>query len=172
MILQTQRLTLRLLEMGDVGAMHKLMSDAEIMAFWDVPEIDDFDLTRTIIEAQMRDMDLGRAAYWAMIRREDGAFVGCCDLSELDLWHQRAEIGFMIGKPFWSGGYAFEAMRAVIGHAAEALQLRRLSARVHVGNRRSVRLLERLGFELEGLLRGYIARGDERRDCLVFGLLL
>ena len=41
MILQTQRLTLRLLEMGDVEAMHALMSDAEIMAFWDVPEIDD-----------------------------------------------------------------------------------------------------------------------------------
>ena len=75
MILQTQRLTLRLLEMGDAQAMHALMSDAEIMAFWDVPEIDDIGLTRAIMEAQVRDIDLGRAIYWAMIRREDAAFV-------------------------------------------------------------------------------------------------
>jgi len=172
MMLQTARLTLRPLEAGDIAAMHALMSDAEIMAFWDVPEIDDVDLTRAIIEAQLRDMGLGRALYWAMIKRDDGAFVGCCDLSQIDLWHRRGEIGFMIDKPFWSGGYAFEAMRAVLAHAAEGLELRRLSARVHLGNARSVRLLERLGFREEGLLRGYIARAGERRDCLVFGLLL
>jgi ribosomal-protein-alanine N-acetyltransferase len=172
MILQTQRLTLRLLEMGDARAMHTLMSDAEIMAFWDVPEIDDIGLTRAIMEAQVRDIDLGRAFYWAMIRSEDGAFVGCCDLSEIDRWHHRAEVGFMIDKPFWRDGYAFEAMAAVIDHAAQGLHLKRLSARTHLGNTRSVRLLMRLGFEREGLLRGYIDRAGERRDCLVFGLLL
>jgi ribosomal-protein-alanine N-acetyltransferase len=172
MILQTQRLTLRLLEMGDAQAMHALMSDAEIMAFWDVPEIDDIGLTRAIMEAQIRDIDLGRALYWAMIRREDDAFVGCCDLSEIDRWHRRAEVGFMVDKPFWRGGYAFEAMEAVIGHAARGLNLKRLSARTHLGNTRSVQLLMRLGFEREGLLRGYIDRAGERRDCLVFGLLL
>lgn len=172
MILQTQRLTLRPLEAGDAEAMHALMSDVEIMAFWDVAEIDDIDLTKAIMDAQLRDMDLGRALYWAMVRREDGAFVGCCDLSEIDRWHHRAEIGFMIGKPFWSDSYAYEAMQAVMSHAAQELHLRRLSARAHLGNVRSVRLLARLGFEEEGLLRGYIARDGERRDCLVFGLLL
>jgi ribosomal-protein-alanine N-acetyltransferase len=172
MILQTQRLTLRPLEAGDADAMHALMSDAEIMAFWDVAEIDDIELTKAIMDAQLRDMDLGRALYWAMIRREDGAFVGCCDLSEIDRWHHRAEIGFMVGKPFWSDSYGYEAMQAVMSHAAQGLHLRRLSARAHLGNVRSVRLLVRLGFEEEGLLRGYIARAGERRDCLVFGLLL
>jgi len=172
MILQTERLTLRPLEAGDAEAMHALMSDAEIMAYWDVAEIDDIDLTKIIMDAQLRDMDLGRALYWAMVRREDGAFVGCCDLSEIDRWHHRAEIGFMIGKPFWSDNYAYEAMLAVMSHAAQGLHLRRLSARAHLGNVRSVRLLTRLGFEEEGLLRGYIARDGERRDCLVFGLLL
>ena len=35
-----------------------------------------------------------------------------------------------------------------------------------------VRLLEKLGFRHEGLLRGYVDRDGERRDCLLFGLLL
>jgi ribosomal-protein-alanine N-acetyltransferase len=62
-------------------------------------------------------------------------------------------------------------MSAVIAYAIGGLELRRLSARVHVGNERSVRLLERLGFTAEGMLRGYVARGDERRDCQIFGLV-
>ena len=61
MILQTERLTLRPLEAGDAAAMHALMSDAEVMAFWDVAEIDDIGLTVAILDAQLRDMDLGRA---------------------------------------------------------------------------------------------------------------
>jgi ribosomal-protein-alanine N-acetyltransferase len=62
-------------------------------------------------------------------------------------------------------------MRAVVDHAA-ALGLKRLWARAHAGNQRSERLLQRLGFEEEGYLRGHIQRGGERRDCKIFGLLL
>jgi RimJ/RimL family protein N-acetyltransferase len=47
-----------------------------------------------------------------------------------------------------------------------------LSARTQLGNVRSVKLLERLGFREEGLLRGYVHRDGERRDCQLFGLLL
>jgi ribosomal-protein-alanine N-acetyltransferase len=55
---------------------------------------------------------------------------------------------------------------------AAAAGLRKLTARTHLGNRRSDRLLEKLGFAQEGLLRGHIVRDGERRDCRVFGLLL
>jgi ribosomal-protein-alanine N-acetyltransferase len=62
-------------------------------------------------------------------------------------------------------------MRAVVGHAA-SLGQKRLWARTHARNQRSERLLQRLGFEEEGYLRGHIQRGVERRDCKIFGLLL
>jgi ribosomal-protein-alanine N-acetyltransferase len=172
MILQTSRLTLRPLRADDAEPLHALMSDAEVMAWWDVAEIEDIELTTAILQSQIADMDRGRAIYWAMERSEDGAFIGCCDLSEIDRWHHRGEVGFIVGKPFWSDGYAFEAMQAVMSHAAQVLHLRRLSARTHLGNVRSVRLLERLGFDEEGVLRGYVARDGERRDCQLFGLLL
>jgi ribosomal-protein-alanine N-acetyltransferase len=171
MMLETERLTLRPLEAGDLANIHAMMGDPEVMAFWDVEAINDPSLTRIILEGQLNDMALGRALYWAMIADDSGGFAGCCDLSEIDLWHRRAEIGFMLLRPFWGGGYAFEAMSAVIRHSFEGLRLRRLSARVHLGNDRSVRLLHRLGFAEEGVLRGYVARGDERRDCRMFGLL-
>jgi ribosomal-protein-alanine N-acetyltransferase len=172
MTLHTPRLTLRPLRADHAEALHGLMSDAEIMAFWDIAEVDDVALTITILHSQLEAMARGRALYWAMIGRDNGAFVGCCDLFDVDHWHHRAEVGFALAKPFWGAGYAFEAMRAVISHAAGEVRLKRLSARTHLGNVRSTRLLERLGFQEEGVLRGYVERGGARRDCQIFGLLL
>jgi len=114
----------------------------------------------------------GATLAWGLERGADKRFVGCCDLSQIDRWHHRAELGFITDRTFWGEGLAYEALQAVIDHAAQQLRLRRLSARTHLGNVRSVRLLEKLGFQEEGVLRGHVERGGERRDCLMFGLLL
>ena len=172
MILQTSRLTLRPMTIADAEPLHAIMSDAEVMAFWDVSEFEDIELTTLILKSQLAGMKAKKSAYWAMELSSDKTFIGCCDLSEIDRWHHRAEVGFIVAKAYWGDGYAQEAMGAVLDHAAQSLKLRRLSARTHLGNIRSVRLLEKLGFIHEGLLRGFVDREGERRDCLLFGLLL
>lgn len=170
-ILETQRLRLTPLAPSDADALFPMMHDPEVMAFWDIPEVDEPDLVARIVEGQVRGMARGAALHWAMRTLADHTLVGCCDLSEIDRWHHRAEVGFMLGRSAWGQGYALEAMRAVIAFAAAA-GLRRLSARTHMGNHRSEALLERLGFTPEGVLRGHVQRDGERRDCRVFGLLL
>lgn len=129
-------------------------------------------MTGDIVQRQLDEMEHERGFYWAMERTGDHTFVGVCDLSEIDRRHARAEVGFMVGRADWGEGYTFEAMHAIISHAAQSLRLKRLEARTHIGNVRSIRLLERLGFRREGLMRGYVDRDGERRDCLLFGLSL
>jgi ribosomal-protein-alanine N-acetyltransferase len=169
--LETERLRLTPLVETDADHIFPLMRDAEVMAFWDVGEIDDPDVIAAIVGGNVEEMAEGRAVYWAMRELADGRFVGVCDLSEIDRRHRRAEIGFMLGRDAWGQGYALEAMRAVLTFAASS-GLSRLLARTHLGNRRSDSLLEKLGFEEEGLLRGHVLRDGERRDCRLFGLLL
>lgn len=172
MILKTERLSLRPLEAADAGAIHEMMSDREVMAFWDSGEIDDPAVTAEIVERQLEEIEQGVARYWVVETAGGDGFLGVCDLSEIDKRHSRADVGFMIARPYWGGGYTYEAMHAVIGHAAQGLRLKRLQARTHLGNVRSMRLLDRLGFKREGLLRGYVERDGERRDCVLYGLLL
>ena len=172
MILKTERLNLRPLEAEDAAAIHLMMSDAEVMAFWDSEVIDDPALTLDVVERQLDEAARDEARYWTMQLAADGGFLGLCDLSEIDRRHSRADVGFMVARRYCGGGYTFEAMHAVIGHAAQGLRLKRLQARTHLGNVRSMRLLDRLGFKREGLLRGYVERDGERRDCVLFGLLL
>jgi ribosomal-protein-alanine N-acetyltransferase len=170
-ILETERLRLEPLTPDDTRHIFPLMADAEVMAFWDVGEIDDPDVIARIVEGEVEEMAQDRAVYWA-IRSLGGAdFIGTCDLSEIDRRHHRAEVGFLLGREAWGEGYALEAMQAVMAYAG-ARGLKRLLARTHLGNRRSEALLEKLGFEEEGTLRGHVLRDGERRDCRVFGLLL
>lgn len=170
-ILETERLRLAPLVASDAENLFPIMGDPEVMAYWDVPEIDDPDMVAAIVQSQVEGMAAGKALYWAMRTLSAGEFVGSCDLSEIDRWHRRAEVGFMLGRDAWGQGYAQEAMQTVIAFAA-AGGVRKLTARTHLGNRRSEALLQKLGFHEEGLLRGHILKDGERRDCRVFGLLL
>ena len=170
-ILETERLRLDPITEEDAAGMFPIMGDPEVMAYWDVPEVDDPDFVRDVVAGQIADMQAQSAVHWGMRTLADGEFLGCCDLSEIDRRHRRAEIGFMLGRDAWGRGYALEAMRTVVAFAATN-GLRKLTARTHLGNRRSESLLEKLGFTEEGLLRGHILKDGERRDCRVFGLLL
>ena len=171
MILETERLSLRPLAVADAEFLFPILNDPEVMAHWDIPEIDDPDLVRAIVESQVADTVSGKSFHWTIRTLDGGQFLGACDLSDVDRWHKRAEVGFLLGRGAWGQGYALEAMRAVVSHAA-TLGLRRLAARTHLGNLRSDALLEKLGFEEEGLLRGHVLRDGEHRDCRLFGLLL
>lgn len=171
MILETERLRLRPLAVTDAALLFPILNDPEVMAHWDIPEIDDPDLVRAIVEGQVAAAEAGRAYHWTISTLDEAEFLGACDVSDIDRWHKRAEIGFLLGRGAWGRGYALEAMRSVIAFAA-AMGVHRLAARTHLGNRRSDAVLEKLGFEQEGLLRGHVLRDGEHRDCRLFGLLL
>ena len=168
-IIETERLHLRPLSTADAPAIFRMRSDSETMRFWDWPPAKNQSDVSETIAAQIDDMESGRSIYWA-ICLEDNA-IGCCDLSEIDRQHTRAEIGYIFARNYWGQGLAQEAMKAVVGYAFGALELQRLYARIHAKNEASRRLLTRLGFSYEGTLRSHVVRDGARRDCQIYGLL-
>lgn len=141
------------------------------MRYWDWPAHDTPATTAAMVAAQLEEVAAQTALYWAICAGPESPAIGTCDLSEIDLHHRRAEIGFMLARSHWGRGYAFEAAQAVVEYAFGTAGLHRLAARTHAGNDRSAKLLERLGFRLEGTLRGHVLRDGARRDCWLFGLL-
>lgn len=63
------------------------------------------------------------------------------------------DLGFAFLPAYWSKGYALEAATAVRDHARDVLQVRRLLAIASPSNASSLRLLERLGFRFESVMR-------------------
>lgn len=168
-LLTTARLTLRPLEQADCPAVFGMMSDAETMRFWDWPPFPERAVVEEIVAGQLADVRSGNALYWAICLHGRDVGLGVCDLSDIDMHHARAEIGFLFARSAWGKGYATEAMEKIIAQAFGPLGLGRLWARVHAGNESSRRLLARLGFTYEGTLKRHILRDGERRDCEIYG---
>jgi RimJ/RimL family protein N-acetyltransferase len=64
----------------------------------------------------------------------------------------RAEIGYWLGMPYWGKGYATEAAQAIIDAAFTWTQLQSISAGVFLANNASRRVLEKCGFQSDGLM--------------------
>jgi ribosomal-protein-serine acetyltransferase len=82
------------------------------------------------------------------------------------------EVGYWLRTDVTGQGYATEAARATIEFGFEALALDRIELRAGVGNERSWRLAERLGFRREGTLREAGKAAGGRYDCYLYALLV
>jgi len=169
MNLQTQRLHLRPVRINDAAELFAGRGDPEVMKYWDWPAQESVDQVRTVIQNHLAEIASGRTQWWAVAMSPRGPAIGEVDLSEIDLHHKRAEVGFLFRRTVWGQGLAREAMERVMRYGFDELGLERLSARFHAGNEASRGLLEKLGFAYEGTLRGHVIRDSERRDCLLYG---
>lgn len=67
--------------------------------------------------------------------------------------HQKAEIGYWLGKNFWGKGYLTETLKAVLKFGFEELQLNKIYATHYLHNPASGKVMENSGMKLEGLLK-------------------
>ena len=88
------------------------------------------------------------------------------------LEHNRAELGYWIGVPFWGNGYGTEAAREMLRFGFENLQLHRIDAGHFANNPASGHILRKLGMKHEGTTREHILKWDEYLDVEIYGLLV
>jgi ribosomal-protein-alanine N-acetyltransferase len=81
---------------------------------------------------------------------------------------QSGVIGYWMGERFAGQGYMSEAVDVIKRQAFGPLALHRVEAACIPENERSVRLLKKAGFELEGRLRSYLKINGRWRDHLLF----
>jgi len=84
--------------------------------------------------------------------RETGAAIGICGLLQRDTLPD-VDIGFAFLPAYWAKGYAVESAAAVLIYARETLGLKRLLAITDPNNEGSIRVLERIGFTFDRMMR-------------------
>jgi RimJ/RimL family protein N-acetyltransferase len=164
--LRTARLLLRPPRADDLDAYVALTDDPEYSYFG----------TRQTMDREATAQALARiiAAPWQR-RAEfaivmDGHVVGRVML-DVDRENRTAALGYGVAREHWGHGVASEAARATLDYAFEAFGVDKVWARADPRNGASVRVLEKLGMQREGLLRRHIIRYGERTDRVYYGLL-
>jgi ribosomal-protein-alanine N-acetyltransferase len=124
----------------------------------------------TLIELLRAESASDARRHWAITA--DDEVIGLIGLHTWEHHHRRAELGYDMAVSRWGQGIAGEAARAVIDYGFTTMRLHRIEAHTIADNHRSVRLLERLGFQREGTLREYSWEDDLAfHDSAVYGLL-
>jgi [ribosomal protein S5]-alanine N-acetyltransferase len=101
----------------------------------------------------------------------EGVFCGMIGLHrQNDVYRLSAELGYWIGEPFWGKGIATAAVQSMVKLGFETLELRRIYAGVFEHNLASMHVLEKCGFEKEGILRKAVIKNnivlDEHRYAI------
>ena len=170
-VIETERMLLRALEPADRDDLFAICSDAAVMRYWSTAPMSDVAEADAVIERSRLQLEQHVGLRWAVVRREDGRVLGNISMFAFSDQNRRAEIGYIQGLQYWGQGYMSEALSAVLAWAFGTLGLHRLEADTDPRNAGSLRLLERLGFAREGLLRQRWIVSGELCDSVLLGLL-
>jgi RimJ/RimL family protein N-acetyltransferase len=106
------------------------------------------------------------------IRRGDGFLIGGIGfLTGKGASAHRGEVGYWVARDYRRLGIATNALKAIVDYAFNDVALQRLQALVFEYNVPSQAVLEKAGFEREGLLKGYHVKHGTLRNAVMYGLV-
>ncbi len=98
--------------------------------------------------------------------------IGDLGLHHIDWRVREAEVGIVIGeKEYWNRGYGTEAMRLMLAHGFNTLNLNRIFLKVYETNPRAIRSYEKAGFIREGTLRQAMFKNGQYINVIIMGVL-
>lgn len=166
------RVALRELRSDDWVHARLLDADPEVTRFQENDATTEADTRRYIDEAMAAAAAVPRRRFELAITLPPADdFVGRVALNVRRPEHREAELWYAVRRDHWGRGIATLACRTLLHFGFEQLDLHRVWADTDPRNAASIRLLEKLGFKREGLLRENYWLGGEWCDSLVFGLL-
>jgi len=175
-VLETERVLLRAPQMSDYPAWAELRTASrDFLVPWEplwAPDELSRASFRRRIRHYLRDMreDMGYALF--VYDTQTTALVGGITLCNVRRGvTQSCTLGYWVGAAHAGQGYMTAAVRAVVPFVFDSLELHRLEAACLPTNTPSMRLLERVGFQREGLARRYLRINGDWRDHVLFALL-
>jgi len=168
---ETQHLLVRLVQEEDIQELLLINGDDSVTRFlpydtWQSVEdgvlwykkICELHATNTVLQ-------------FVIINKASNRVIGTCLLFRLEEASRRAEIGYVLGREFWRQGFAFEALTGLLYYAFDSCSLHRLEAEIDPDNLASNKLISKLGFTHEGLLRQRWHSKGKFNDTNIYGLL-
>lgn len=170
-VLETDRLMLRQVDTDDAESVLRYLSDQEVMKYYGLEPFDSINDALDEISWYQSIFEENTGIRWGITIKNQNEVIGSCGFLNRIPKHYRSEIGFELSKDYWGQGIASEALKAICKYGFEQLNLQRIEALIEPPNLSSQRLVERLGFIREGLLRNYEFTSGKFDDLYMYSLL-
>jgi len=141
-----------------------LKDSEEIHALHSCPEVDEFNtlgIPKDLVETRDYLLPLINAQtenprnrfFWKIVLKSHGEFIGVAGFTLSVDRFRKGEIYYKILPDHWGNGYATEAAGLLVEIGFKNFELHRIEAGVATLNKRSIRVLEKIGMRQEGLRR-------------------
>lgn len=153
MNLQTDRLLLRQFTVDDAPFILTLLNEPSFLRYIGDKNVRNLqDARQYILNGPVASYERHGFGLSAVELKESHTAIGMCGLLKREVLPD-PDIGFAFLPDFWSKGFAFEAAAAVLEDARERLKVERILAITSLDNDASIKLLERLGFNFERVMK-------------------
>jgi RimJ/RimL family protein N-acetyltransferase len=153
-ILQTERLELQTLTDDHFDALYELLSNVNVHRYF--PRALDEAESRAFLAKVWQRYRQDGYCFWAVIRKQDSAFIGICGLlKQIIDGQEECEVGYRLLDRYWGQGYGTEAAAGCIQYARTVLGKPSVIALIRDINQPSIRVAEKNGmvFEKETIFR-------------------
>ncbi|MDG2264986.1 MAG: GNAT family N-acetyltransferase [Candidatus Marinamargulisbacteria bacterium] len=169
--IRTDRLLIRPLIASDSSALFDIFSNPMVTEYAIGYPHETVVESQNYIQSVLDAYTQGTAAIWGITVRDAQEVIG---IIGYELWfsdHNRAEIGYTLRQDYWGHGYATEALRGVASYGFSQLKLNRIEATAQPDNTASWHVLQKAGFQREGLLKQFILSREKYRDVYFYSLV-
>ena len=151
--IETKRLLLRELNSEDIAAFHHYRSDPVLARYqgWEPMSVQ---ACREFLDQQTGSLEsFGQDGQWlqlAITRKETHELLGDIGMCSLSRREGLLTLGFTLSQRYQGQGFATEAIRGLLNHLCSTTPFCKIQAITDLRNTASIRLLTRLGFQLQG----------------------
>jgi [ribosomal protein S5]-alanine N-acetyltransferase len=170
-IIETERLRLRGIRPGDVTAVYEIFGDEAVTRYYGLETYTGIEQAAERITLYRQNFMKRQSLRWGITFKDDDWLLGTVGIMNWKPRFFNAALGYDMAKRHWRQGIMFEALTAVLDYAFSTMQMNRLEAFVMPQNEPSSQLLEKLGFQNEGLMRQYGYWRGEFHDLVLYSLL-
>ena len=104
---------------------------------------------------------------FAIEDKKTGKYIGGCGVNEVDWKNSKAVVGIFIGDvAYHSKGYGTDAMQVIVRFIFEQMNINKIKLEVYSFNKRAIRCYEKVGFQVEGVLKEEIFRNGKYHDII------
>ncbi len=167
--LETDRLTLRKFQMSDLEAHHRhITSDPEVAKTMLWQPNPDMGHARQVLERILSRYGTKDGYRWAIVRKEDAAYIGTVSLLRPDEEGGSCAFAYMLGKAFWGSGYTTEALKAVLDFAFGEMDVQTIETDHFSTNPASGAVMRKAGMTKIGILPGRYEKDGQALDAVLY----
>jgi ribosomal-protein-alanine N-acetyltransferase len=168
--LETENLILREIQPSDAEAIFQIYADDGVTQYLDLETATSLEQAKFVIRSAELFKNKQRIR-WGIARKDNTVIIGSCGYTQWIQNASRAEIGYELAKAYWRRGIMTEALTAIIKFGFKNIKLNQIEAMAMVENQASTKVLEKLGFLEEEILREYSFWKEQFHNLKLFFLL-